>query len=119
MDLIIGGAYQGKLTYARERFAITDEDVFTCEADGAIDFSKRCVRHYETYLLSCVRKNTAPRTDFRADAVVIMRDISCGVVPMAAEERAWRECAGRTMNRLAADAASVTRLFCGLPHKLK
>ena len=40
MILIIGGAYQGKLDFAKEAFGITDEDVFVCK-DSEIDFSKR------------------------------------------------------------------------------
>ena len=40
MILIIGGAYQGKLDFAKEAFGITAADVFTCTS-GEIDFSKR------------------------------------------------------------------------------
>ena len=34
MDLIIGGAYQGKLTYAREKYGLKDKDIYTCTEDG-------------------------------------------------------------------------------------
>lgn len=30
MVLITGGAYQGKLDYARKEYGITEEDVFDC-----------------------------------------------------------------------------------------
>ena len=30
MILIIGGAYQGKLDYAKDTFGIVDADVYTC-----------------------------------------------------------------------------------------
>ena len=30
MILIIGGAYQGKLDYAKEKFGLRDEDIFDC-----------------------------------------------------------------------------------------
>ena len=33
MILIIGGAYQGKLDYAKEAFGITDGDVHICNAE--------------------------------------------------------------------------------------
>ena len=39
MILIIGGAWQGKLEFAKATFGITDADVFTC-TDREIDFSK-------------------------------------------------------------------------------
>ena len=41
MILIIGGAYQGKLDFAKETFGVTDADVYICGEDE-IDFSKRC-----------------------------------------------------------------------------
>ena len=38
MILIIGGAYQGKLDFAKETFGITDTDVHIC-SEVEIDFS--------------------------------------------------------------------------------
>ena len=46
MILIIGGAYQGKLDYAKEKFGLKDEDIFDCaKANDGSDFSwaRRCV----------------------------------------------------------------------------
>ena len=48
MILIIGGAYQGKLDFAKETFGITDSDVHICDA-GEIDFSKRCIYKIEEF----------------------------------------------------------------------
>ena len=46
MELIIGGAFQGKLEYAMERYGLTDADV--CDlALGAPVPGKRCYRHLE------------------------------------------------------------------------
>ena len=42
MILIIGGAYQGKLDFARETFGAAPEEIFTCSA-GEIDFSRATV----------------------------------------------------------------------------
>ena len=119
MDLIIGGAYQGKETYAREHYALEDGDVFACDEDGEPDYSKRCICHLERYVLSCIRKGTEPVCPFREDAVVLCTDISCGVVPTDEEIRAWREAVGRLVCSLAGRAEHVTRLFCGIPQVLK
>lgn len=119
MELIIGGAYQGKLSYARSSYGLSDADIFTCTQDGGIDFSKRCICHLEVYLLACVKNGTTPQHAFREDAIVICRDISCGVVPVDEELRAWREETGRYLSALAAEAAHVTRIFCGIPQVLK
>ena len=47
------------------------------------------------------------------------REIGSGVVPMDAGERAWRERHGRLLRRLAQQAGSVRRVFCGLTEVLK
>ena len=31
MELIFGGAYQGKTQYAAQKYDLTDADIFTCE----------------------------------------------------------------------------------------
>jgi adenosyl cobinamide kinase/adenosyl cobinamide phosphate guanylyltransferase len=119
MELIIGGAYQGKLTYARKKYGLKDADICTCTENEAPDTSVRCVRRLEEYVLYCLRRGVEPKADFRKDAVLICRDISAGVVPIEPELRAWREATGRFLNELAGRADEVTRLFCGLPQKLK
>ncbi len=125
MDIIIGGAYQGKLDYAKVTFAVSEEDVFVCSNESCeIDYSKKCIYHIERFALACVREGLVPRETFqiekcRKDAVVICEDIFCGVVPIDDTLRAWREACGRLMNAITPDAQSVTRIFCGIPQRLK
>ena len=125
MDFIIGGAYQGKLTFAKNRYGLKDEDIFTCVEDGHIDFSARCVRHIEEFTLWCVRQNEDPVMYFKTyknewqNCVLICRDVFCGVVPLEAEMRAWREQTGKLCTYLTGEAQSVSRIFCGLEQKLK
>ena len=119
MKLIIGGAYQGKLEYAKEKFMIREDDIFECRADKYIDTEKRCIYHYEEYLLYCFRNGLSPVLDFDEDTIVIMNDIFCGVVPVDAEIRGWREFCGRSGAALTKKADHVTRIFCGLPQELK
>ena len=119
MELIIGGAYQGKLAYARERFALEDGEIFECTDGGEPDRSARCVTHLERYVLSALRAGRTPEPDFRPDAVLLCDDISCGVVPLDPLTRAWREETGRFLIELAGRARGVTRIFCGLPLTLK
>lgn len=119
MELIIGGAYQGKLAYARSTYGLSDADIFVCTQNGEIDFSRRCICRLEEYILACVKNETKPQCAFRPDAIVICRDIFCGIVPVDAVLRAWREETGRYLNCLSAEAAHVVRLFCGLPQVLK
>lgn len=122
MVLIIGGAYQGKTEYAKKTYSLQDADIFTCE-NTDIDPNARAIRHLERFALACVRAGKEPAEVLRAldlsDKILICEDISCGVVPMDAVEREWREAVGRMNAMLAAKAERVTRLFCGLPLELK
>ena len=83
MILIIGGAYQGKLDFAKDTFGITDADVHTCGSEE-IDFSKRCIYKIEEFTLH----HPDPVSYFKAsreswqDSILIIQDIFCGVVPM-------------------------------------
>lgn len=119
MELIIGGAYQGKLDYAKSAFGIQEEEICVCTAETEPDFTKRCLVHYEQYLLGCLRQGKTTAPSLREDAVVVAEDIFCGVVSTDAEVRAWREAAGRVLTALAFQADTVTRVFCGLPLRLK
>lgn len=124
MVLIIGGAYQGKLDFAKETFGITDADVFTCEG-SEIDFSKRCINALEEFTLACIREGKDPQAYLREtkgqweNSIFICRDIFCGVVPWGAETRAWRQATGRLVQELSREAQQVSRIFCGLEQRLK
>ena len=118
MDLIIGGAYQGKLAYAMEHFHLTQEDL--AHYDGGFDTSRRCICYLEEAVYAAVAAGEPfVLPNLRPDAVVLCTDVSCGVVPMDKTQRLWREEVGRAVCALARQADSVTRVFCGLPLKLK
>ena len=120
MILIIGGAYQGKLDFAKETFGITDADVHTCTA-GDIDFSKRCIYKIEEFSAhhnDPIGYFQAHREEWK-DSVLILEDIFCGVVPMGAENRAWRQNTGRLAQYLSREAEHVSRIFCGLEQRRK
>ena len=119
MDLVIGGAYQGKLDFARERFALENGDIYSCTEESEPDRSARCLEHLERYVYYCVKNELPVNTEFRPDAVLLADDIFCGVVPIDPMERAWREETGRFVAALSRQADSVFRLFCGLPLQLK
>ena len=121
MILIIGGAYQGKLDYATKEYQLDKADV--CDLSVESLQKKRCFIHVEQFVMNCMRtgKNAAEELQpyLNEKTVLVCDDISCGVVPMDKEVRAWREATGRTINALAAQADHVVRVFCGLPMVLK
>lgn len=125
MDLIIGGAYQGKLDFAKSRFKIADSNIVTCTEETAPKFDAPCLNHLEQFALYCVKNGINPAQELEhhhaewQNSVLICCDIFCGVVPTDATMRAWREATGRMCAYLSRKAKSVTRVFCGLEQKLK
>ena len=124
MIFIIGGSYQGKTEFAKQKFNLTDADIFVC-ADTHVNLNAKCIAHIERFALACVQNDSEPkafweehRTELQ-DKILIADDISCGVVPMDATMRAWREASGRANNALANEADEVYRVFCGLAQELK
>ena len=133
MIVIFGGAYQGKLEYAKENFNISDDEVYMCgdsieDADStAIDnaMSKKIIYGLENFTFACVkagfeaREVLAARREELADKIIICADISQGIVPLDADQRAWREMNGRCMLWLGREADRVIRVFCGLGQDIK
>lgn len=124
MKLVFGGAYQGKLTWAVQEYGLKQESLFDCR-DGLPAIAAVCWYHLEELSLRCARqgKDAAAEMDALSplweNAVLILRDIGCGVVPMDAVERAWREENGKLLRYLAVRADRVSRVFCGLEERLK
>lgn len=124
MKLIIGGAYQGKRAFAKAAFHLTEENIFTCDGEK-MDFSAPCIDKIEEFTLACVKAGADPVELFRQtreqwkDSILICQDIFCGVVPVDAQLRQWRQETGRLCQYLTRNADSVSRIFCGLEQKLK
>lgn len=126
MIFIIGGSYQGKKDFARDKFGLSDSDIFVCSHESdQIDFDKRCIAYIDSYALNRIRAGAEPADAFKAnmdalkDSIIISNDVSCGIVPIDTDLRAWREACGRMNNYLAREADEVWRLFCGIPQKIK
>ncbi|MBP3385089.1 MAG: cobalamin biosynthesis protein CobU [Firmicutes bacterium] len=124
MKLIIGGAFQGKMEFAKEKYNLTDEDIFMCTADE-IDFSKACIYGIEEFVYACIQNGTDLLKFFTehkeewSGSILICQDIFCGVVPLGADMREWRQVTGQLCKYLSGEAESVSRIFCGLEQKLK
>lgn len=122
MILIFGGAFQGKMDFAKENFGANGDNTFTCSEDNAnIDLTKDVIYGFEKYSLACVKagKEAADIIPELKDKVVICTDISSGVVPIEKEQRANREMTGRAMIKMAKTATRVYRIFCGMSMEMK
>lgn len=143
MILVIGGSYQGKTAFARQLAAGgVDADEVTAggvksgkvetdiaEADGQTASLEEILyaevvlgfHHYIKRLtLSGQEVEPFVRQVIEANPrVVVMTEVGYGIVPLAAEERQYREAVGHAGQILAAQAESVYRLVCGIAVKIK
>lgn len=124
MKMIIGGAFQGKVSYAKERFKgikwvqgedAVLEDLLQCE--GVIGFhnfirKEMLAQHNVGELAEIViEKNPS--------IVIVSDEVGYGVVPVDAFERAYREQVGRICTKLASNCDEVVRVICGIGTVIK
>ena len=131
MVLIFGGAYQGKLDYARACFNI--DKVSDCAGGAEPDFGADCICNIEEFVMECVKEGVEARDWFearrslwdgeegsgKAQKIFIVTDTSQGVVPIDRDVRAFREMNGRLLLYLSKNAQQVHRVFCGIGKRIK
>ncbi len=126
MVLITGGAYQGKVDYAIEKFNLSRKDIYTCTRDKVeLPEGAAIINNVEELVWACLANDRDPLKYLAArksrwnKSVMIVNDISCGIVPMDKNERIFREAVGRTTMYLAQEALAVVRVFAGIGKRLK
>ncbi len=108
MILVIGGAGSGKRDF------VTRELGYPPEAMTRGKLGETPV------VYGLEEMNPLPSAEDCAQAaVIICREVGCGVIPMDGEERLRREAVGRLGCRLAQQAEAVYRVSCGLSMRLK
>ena len=108
MKLYVGGAWQGQEELARLE-----------NPEGEIWSA-----FHET-IREAVQAGEEPRAFARKiaeshpSAVIVANEVGAGVVPMRAEDRAFREAVGRALCIIAQEADTVTRVVCGIGTRIK
>ncbi len=128
MILVIGGAYNGKLGFVKDKFNIEEEDIFIINDDLNdiyIDYSKKVINAFQKFTYKLSLKNIDAldfilenRESFK-DKIIICDDISQGIVPLKKEERFWRENTGKCLQYISNNSNIVYRVFCGIPMVIK
>lgn len=124
MILIIGGAYQGKLAYAKALFpkktwedgaSCTFEALYTCEG----------LYHFQAYIRRMLKagldvSQLAGRLKAENPHIVIIsNEVGYGLVPADPFDRNCREMTGRVCTELAGFARRVDRVVCGVGITIK
>ena len=116
MHLIFGGYAQGRLSYALKTYHKNTADVFDCAAQPLSEWNGQTILYHLEALVSQSLQETVSNWQ---DCILITQEVGCGLVPISAEDRQWREAVGRMNAQLAAQAETVERIFCGLSMQLR
>ena len=123
MVMITGGAYQGKTAYAMQNCGIPANEITdgkSCVPEEAL--KARCITDYHELVRRLgdegmtFTEELCHRND---EAVIIMDEIGCGIIPLEKSERVWRENVGRCGCIIAAHSETVVRMVCGIPTFIK
>ena len=114
--MIIGGAYQGKLAFAKKIYpdvtwadgaVCTEEELYSCEG----------IYHFHQYIERKIKEGE-PIDDLaeelirkNPELILITDEIGYGIVPVDRMEREYREQTGRVCTRLAAYSEKVYRVI--------
>lgn len=130
MRLITGGAFQGKLEIARELYGRQNPGkepvVLEGELAGLVQLQQAdIIRRFHLWLRALLQKGEDPYPMVEGllaenpDVLILMDQLGCGIVPVDAFDRAWREAAGRIGCLLAKRASEVYLVNCGIARRLK
>lgn len=124
MRLIIGGACQGKLAYAKETYPevvwidgrlCAEAEIYECQG----------VYHFHEYIRRMMQDErdvselAEQLSEKNPDMIIVSDEIGYGIVPVDDFLREYREMTGRICTKLAARADSVCRVVCGIGTKIK
>ena len=101
--LIVGGAAQGKSAFAR-RISPETEIV-----DNLQDIVREAMQEGKSI----------PKAEAFLGKTVVCNELGCGVVPVDAFDREYRERTGRVCTVLAAASDEVYRVICGVGLRIK
>lgn len=126
MELIIGGAFQGKKAYAAEHCGVSGKDIVDGAAASYEDiFSCRCLCHFHEWIGARLREDRDLKglelelINRNPGLVLISNELGYGVVPVDSFDRRYREETGRVCTRIAAKAQRVVRVTCGIGMVIK
>ena len=124
MIMIIGGAYQGKLAFAKKMYPdITWADGAVCGEEELYSCGGIC--HFHHYIERMIKagkpvNDLAEKLINGNPAVILVTDeIGYGIVPVDRMEREYREQTGRVCTELAAYSEKVYRVMCGIGQVIK
>lgn len=145
MIVITGGAYQGKEAFARQLY-VPDQNGISIENPSNVKTedikTEHCVladetasvevlqsaaiwNHYHLWVARQLKEDADPWglteqiLEKNPGIIICSTELGCGIVPVDAFDREWREVTGRMCCMLAKKADAVYRVNCGIGVRIK
>lgn len=124
MEMIIGGAFQGKSTYAQKCYpqikwssgwSVSEDELY--RAQGILGFHEFIRREMKDG--RDVKDLAGKLMEKNPDVILVSDEVGYGVVPVDSFDRAYRETVGRICTELASFSTRVTRVVCGIGTVIK
>ena len=126
MELIIGGAYQGKRVVAEKIFGLKEKEILDGETIQIEDaYEAKAISSFHMLIRRLMENGENTEAFFERlkehnpDVVLISDEIGYGIVPMERFEREWREKNGRICCHAAGLSQHVIRVLAGNPVYIK
>lgn len=124
MEMIIGGAFQGKAAYAaKEHPEIVFQRGMDLDEEGLL--KAEGVLGFQDYIRKELKEGrnildlAEKMIEQNPNLVIVSEEVGYGVVPVDAFDRMYREAVGRVCTKLAAHSKKVTRVICGIGTVIK
>lgn len=111
MVLVIGGYAQGKRAFVEEKFP--EREIW----ENFHLFVREKME--QGVCLAQIQAEVLARIEQSPKVSIISTELGCGIVPMEAFDRSWREVTGRLLCMLAEKAEMVYRVSLGIGVKIK
>ena len=124
LKLVTGGAFQGKYAWASAEYpGLSWTDGGICSLDEIHTFQGMNRFHLFIRRWLEAGREKEELTDLilerQGEIVLVWDEIGCGLVPIDASDREFREAVGRICTELAAEAVRADQLVCGIARRVK
>ncbi len=126
MKMVVGGAFQGKTSYAKKIYPDTAWIDGTC-CDPEQIYSCGGIYHFNYFIRRVLAQESVEKLwnyidklqEMNPEIIIITDETGCGLVPVDAFERTYREQTGRVCTVLAGCSDRVDRVICGIGTVIK
>ncbi|MDO5038236.1 bifunctional adenosylcobinamide kinase/adenosylcobinamide-phosphate guanylyltransferase [Clostridium sp.] len=122
--LVLGGAFNGKLKYVKDKYSLKDEEIYYCKSDE-INLEKKVISGFHIFIREMLINNKdaikyiEENKELLKEKILIADDINSGIVPIDKFDRKWRDVNGKALQILSKENTKVIRVFFGLEMVLK